>query len=227
MASDMTEQVIPCEPGRVERGRVRSPRRSAVEARQLLLDVAMEMISADLGEFPSLERLAAEAGVHKMTIYRIFVSQSELARACAVSLRERNHIVWRQTAERCRNTQGCKVRALFRILSEELRSAPPPGHRLAFLTSRLEEGADMIREAVEARSRALRTFLLECLQERSGYDSIALVDELVLLWEGASIPSRSHEERHQLAKTLPAIIDRVMDANLVHSSEKHQRAVVT
>ena len=48
-----------------------------------------------------MERLAEEAGVHKMTIYRIFGSQAELGRACAASLREREDIAWRETAGRC------------------------------------------------------------------------------------------------------------------------------
>jgi AcrR family transcriptional regulator len=176
------------------------------------------MVSGDSGEFPSLERLAEEAGVHKMTIYRIFGSQAELARACAASLREREDIAWRETAERCRNSTGCQVRALFRILTEQLRDDPRPGQQLDLIASRLGEASDMIREAVDARRQAVRELLLECLKGRSGYDSDALADVLLLLWVGASVPSRSEEERNQLVEALPAIVDRIMGPNAVQST---------
>ncbi|WP_256390496.1 TetR/AcrR family transcriptional regulator [Paraburkholderia phytofirmans] len=190
----------------------RSTRRTTEEARRIILEVATALLANKSYELPGLERLAEQAGVHKMTIYRAFGSREGLARACAEWLCKQEAALWTQTVKNCLDATGCRIRVLFTIVADRLLRETPTECRLHMLAPHFGDASDDVCSTLEERRRNLYDLLLELTKISAAKESTALADALYLVWEGAVVPIRSEAERVRLARNLPVVVDRLLKA---------------
>lgn len=184
------------------------------EARQVILEAAAAILAEESYDLPSLERVAETAGVHKMTIFRAFGSREGLANACAVWLCDQELASWRQIVEQCQGASGCKIRALFDILAQQLLDGTQIGCRLHRLATHFDDSSQAIQLALDARRRELRTLFLQLAQEAAVEEPDVLAEALCLLWDGATVPLRSRSESREVALVLPSAVSRLIGSHL-------------
>ncbi|WP_367303930.1 TetR/AcrR family transcriptional regulator [Burkholderia multivorans] len=193
----------------------RAPKRSTDIVRRLILEAAITLLRSAAVELPSLERVAAYAGVHKMTIYRAFGSREKLTTACVEWLCENELELWKQTVERCRVASGNRLRELFVALAIRIGHDAYTGCQLQKLALQSGDTSHFIQCAVEAYRRELHAFVCNLAKESGVVESERLADALCLVWEGASSPLRSRDERQRLAVSLVSIADRLIASHSV------------
>ena len=149
-----------------------------------ILETAGALFYAEGVHAVGVDRIAAEAGVAKMTLYHHFRSKDELV---AAWLRRRDE-QWMSSLEAAvGHREGSRVLAVFDALREWFET---PGFRgCAFVNTHAELGSRNpgAAEAVAAHKRALAEYLAELAEVDGATEPAALARELLVLVEGAIV----------------------------------------
>ena len=157
-------------------------------ARDRLLAAADELFYEEGIHTVGIDRVIERAGVAKATLYNVFGSKDELIRAYLSA----RHVA-RQ--ERIRNglarydTPRERLLGVFDVLGEVF--ARPGFHGCAFLNASAEATAGSAVAEVSGQSRAwVRALFTDLSQAAGAADPDRLAQQLVLLYDGATVAAR-------------------------------------
>ncbi len=153
--------------------------------REQLVDTAMRLFCRDGFQSVGIDRILAEAGVAKMTLYNHFKSKDELVLA---ALRRRDEL-FRNSFERqvhaAADTPAGRLGALFGVLDAWIRSDDFNGCVFCNAAAEYRDESSPIRALVAEHKRLMLAFIESLAQEAGADDPLALAEHLNLLLEGA------------------------------------------
>jgi AcrR family transcriptional regulator len=171
---------------------MRPKRRATSEARQRILETADRLFYQDGIRGVGIDRIIAEAGVAKMTLYSHFPSKDDLILAVLDYREERVLEFFRKAMERHGKRTKNKLRAFFAALKDEFES---PGFRgCAFQNAALEladpdhAGTQLIRKYKRRFADLLRGFV----EESVGNGAAKVAPAIAVLVEGAIVTAVIH-----------------------------------
>ncbi|KUL32396.1 TetR/AcrR family transcriptional regulator [Actinoplanes awajinensis] len=187
---------------------VTSPRRSA---REKLLAAADELFYAEGVHTVGIDRVIERAGVAKASLYSAFGNKDGLVRAYLQGRHEerRNRILGR--LERYDDPRE-RLLGIFDSLAE---SAAKPGFRgCAFYNAGAESDPNgVVREESSANRAWTRQLMTDLAREAGAADPAALTEQLVILYDGATVGSRQ-DGGPAAARGAKAIAATLVDAAL-------------
>ena len=159
-----------------------------LSARDRLLAAADALFYEEGVNTVGIDRVIEQAGVAKASLYSAFGSKDELIRAyLAARLEARQERVAQALAD-C-ETPRERLLAVYDVLGELFAE---PGYRgCAFMNASAEARPGSAAEAVSRESRAWTRELFRDLAREAGADDPArLAEQLVLLYDGATVSAR-------------------------------------
>jgi AcrR family transcriptional regulator len=157
-------------------------------ARDRLLAVADELFYEEGIHTVGIDRVIERAGVAKATLYNVFGSKDELIRAYLTARHEARQ-------ERIQNglarydTPRERLLGVFDVLGGVF--AQPGFHGCAFLNASAEATAGSAVAEVSSQSRAwVRSLFTDLSQAAGAADPDRLAQQLVLLYDGATVSAR-------------------------------------
>jgi AcrR family transcriptional regulator len=192
----------------IETGREGRKRRTAIETREHVLDVAREMFYWDGIRTTGVDRIASGAGVAPTTLYRLFASKDDLV-AAYVEREDRLHREWFEAAVEA-GGPGPRERilSLFDALAEQVRPETCRGCPFQMALAEFPDTALQAHRNAVANKTWVRGRLGELVGDLAEStpvgDPAALADELALLMEGvyASAQSSNAEDAAARARAL-------------------------
>ena len=183
-------------------------RRERIDLRRRVLDTAAELFYRDGVRAVGVDRIAAESGVAKMTLYYHFRSKDELV-AAWLRRRDEEWMSWLEAAVRHR--RGNRVLAVFAALREWFET--PTFRGCAFINAYGELGRSnpAAAEIVASHKRTLTEYLAVLVRQEGAAvaDADTLARELVLLVDGAIVtasiqgdPRAADDAREAAAKLI-------------------------
>ena len=182
--------------------------------REHLVDTALELFSKEGYHATGIDRILAEAGVAKMTLYNHFKSKDELILA---ALRRRDELFrnwFMRAVERRAETPRERLLAVFDTLGEWFDS--PSFSGCSFINASAEFGNpdDPIHGACAEHQNLVLGYLVELARAAGAEDPEGLAEGLMLLMEGA-IVLRHVACRRDAAKSARAaaqvLVERALD----------------
>ena len=159
----------------------------ALSRRDHLVESALSLFMRDGFHATGIDKILAEAGVAKMTLYNHFKSKDELILA-ALRLQDERFRGWFVAAVegRAENPRG-RLLALFGTLDEWINQ--PDFSGCAFINATAEYGRpdDPVHQAAAEHKRQLRDYIRQIAEDAGAIDADALADVLNLLMEGAIV----------------------------------------
>jgi len=156
-------------------------------ARQRILETAERLFYADGVRAVGIDRIIAEAGVAKMTLYNHFASKDDLILAVLQYREEKIDRMFEEGIERHVAAGANRLDAFFAVLKEWFESA---GYRgCAFINASIEL-ADFEHPGSQFSTQHKRRFhgmLQEIIQETAGRKAAAAAPAVALLVEGAIV----------------------------------------
>jgi AcrR family transcriptional regulator len=154
------------------------------DLRKRILDTAAELFYRDGVRSVGVDRIAAEAGVAKMTLYYHFRSKDELV---AAWLRRRDEEWMSWLADAVERRDGSPLLAVFEALREWFET--PDFRGCAFINAHAELGwsCPAAMEIVAAHKRSLGAYLARLAEAEGAVEPEALARELLLLVDGAIV----------------------------------------
>ena len=180
-----------------------------LSARSRLLAAADELFYADGVRTVGIDRVIERAGVAKATLYSTFGSKDELIRAYLAGRHEARKARVMKALADC-DTPRAKLLGVFDALGGVLAQ---PGFRgCAFLNAAAEAPPGSAIEQISDEYRGwVRALFHELAQSQGVADPAALADQLVLLYDGATVGARM-DRNPQAAATARAIAAGLVDA---------------
>jgi len=187
--------------------------------REVLVDAALRLFYREGFHATGIDRILAESGVAKMTLYHHFRSKEELILA---ALRRRHEDL--QSRLETLETEGGSARSRllrsFEVLEAWFRGQDGGlgFHGCAFVNAAAEYGepADPIHQAAAEHKRLQVEFFERLATEAGARDPHLLAEQIALLHEGAIVAAqvrglpeaagfarRSHRARHQCCDAMP------------------------
>ena len=159
-------------------------KREKVDLSQQILDTAAELFYREGVRSVGVDRIAAESGVAKMTLYYHFRSKDELV-AAWLRRRDDEWMSWLASAVECR--RGSRLLAVFEALREWFET--PTFRGCAFVNAYGELGSSnpAAAEIVASHKRRLNEYLADLARQEGVTESDALARELLLLVDGAIV----------------------------------------
>jgi len=161
--------------------------RHTSETRQRILETADRLFYKDGIHSVGIDRVIAEAGVAKMTLYKYFPSKEDLIVAVLERRKRLSLEFYRSAVERHTGRSKDKLRAFFAGLEERFES---PGYRGCALQNAALELADPAHPGAKVAreyKRRFVEFLSEVVQESAGKEAAKLAPAIALLVEGAIV----------------------------------------
>ena len=186
-------------------------------ARERLLAAANELFYEEGIHTVGIERVLERAGVAKASLYSTFGSKDELVRAYLRSRAERRQ---QRVSERLARSDDPRQRILsiFDLLGES--AADPAFRGCAFVNARAEGPRETKVTRVCADTRGwMRALFIELARDAGAADPDRLGNELVLLYDGASVGA-SMDADPAAARTARALAATLLDA----ATEPRKRA---
>lgn len=190
--------------------RRRRSRVAACDARNAILEAAAELFCSETYDSVGLDRVAAQAGFHKMNIYRSFGSREGLVQACVVQLCERERAQWDALLSRFSGSPHEQLRQLFVDLSNRLLAGDCHDCRMHGLARHFPNAAHPVRVMIAEYKHAFHGLLRKLSLASDVADAAGLADTLMLLWDGATINLRASSETQHVARRLPALINEIL-----------------
>jgi len=158
--------------------------------REHLIDTAARLFNEHGYHATGIDRILAEAGVAKMTLYNHFRSKDELILAVLRRRDEtfRNSLI--RALERRAETPRERLAAIFDVLQEWFRS--DAFHGCMFINASAEYGApdSAIRAAACEHKRLLAAYIEGLAREAGAGEPAELAAEIALLMEGAIVSAQ-------------------------------------
>jgi AcrR family transcriptional regulator len=138
--------------------------------RERILETAYELFSREGTRAVGVDRIIAESGAAKMTLYRNFASKDDLIMAFLERREERWTRGWLQAeATRRGATPGARLLAIFDVFGEWFAREDFEGCSFINVMLELADAADPVRQASVGYLSAIRDFL-RCLAEEAGVE---------------------------------------------------------
>ena len=155
-----------------------------IDLRGRVLDTASELFYREGVRAVGVDRIAAESGVAKMTLYYHFRSKDELV-AAWLRRRDEEWMRWLEGAVERRD--GNRLLAVFEALREWFQS--PTFRGCAFVNAHAELGSSnpTAAEIVASHKRSLADYLARLARQEGAAEPDALAQELLLLVDGAIV----------------------------------------
>lgn len=187
-------------------------RKETSSPRDRLLDTAAKLFQQYGFRAVGIDRILAESGVAKMTLYRHFGSKDELIAAC-LERADEQFWSWAESAMEDASTPEAKLRALFDAV-EELASSPEclgcmfQGAAMAF--SDLEHPG---RQVAVRHKVAMRDRLADLGRQAELRHPDELAAKLALLIDGAWVAARVFREGENPASQVSAAAQAVIEGH--------------
>lgn len=156
-------------------------------ARERILDTASELFYEKGIQTVGVDRVIAEAGVAKMTLYRHFHSKDELVAAYLA----RRDIWWRERFEKVESADATpheRLLMVFDVLGDWFATAD--FHGCAFINANAEHAGAPAEPIIRDHKRAMRDMLSRLTREAGIEDPDDVAGELFILMEGAMVTAR-------------------------------------
>ncbi len=154
------------------------------DSRRRILDTAAELFYREGVRGVGVDRIAAESGVAKMTLYYQFRSKDELV-AAWLRRRDEEWMSWLESAVERRD--GSRLLAVFDALGEWFET--PSFRGCTFINAHAELGSShpAAAEIVASHKRSLAEYLANLARREGVAEPDALARELLLLVDGAIV----------------------------------------
>jgi AcrR family transcriptional regulator len=182
-----------------------------VSARERLLAAAEVLFYEEGFNTVGIDRVIERAGVAKASLYDCFGSKEELIRA---------YLLARKEARQARLTEGLakystprgRLLGVFDILGKQI--AEPTFRGCAFVKAGAEAPLDSsIRAVCEDSRRWLRDLFVGLAKDAGAADPKALAQQLVILYDGASIAAQM-DRNVKAAAAARAVAVAMLDVNI-------------
>jgi AcrR family transcriptional regulator len=180
-----------------------------ISARERLMAAASELFYAEGVHTVGVDRIVEQAGVAKATLYTLFGSKDGLVQAYLTARHDRTRE--RMTRElAARKTPREKLLGVFEI---QALSFVEPGFRgCAFIGANAEAADGSSIEEVTQNYRAwVHSLFLDLAREAGATDPERLVEQLVLLYDGAGITAWM-DHKPDTAQTSRSVAAMLIDA---------------
>jgi AcrR family transcriptional regulator len=157
----------------------------ALAPRDRLVDTALDLFNRAGYHATGIDRILAEAGVAKMTLYKHFGSKEELILA---ALRERDarwRAGFRAAVERRATAARDRLLAVFEALDDWFAQPDFSGCMFINAAAEYPDAPDPIHAAAAEHHRHVLAFLRELAAEAGARRPARLAREIMLLMEGA------------------------------------------
>ncbi len=153
--------------------------------REQLVDTATDLFDREGFHATGIDRILAEAGVAKMTLYNHFRSKDELILAVLRRRDEmfRNHLV--REVERRADTPAGRLTAVFDVVADAAAAAEFNGCIFAHAAAEFAGRNSAIVGACAEHKRLVRKYLVGLSTAAGAKDPVALGDQIAILVEGA------------------------------------------
>ena len=172
--------------------------------RDHLIDTALTLFNREGYRATGIDRILAEAGVAKMTLYNHFRSKDELILAALRRRDERFRNGFMRAVERRAKAPRQRLLACFDALGDWFEEAS--FHGCMFINAAAEYGQedDPVHQACGEHKRLVRGYLTALAKEAGAGDPAALADQLMLLLEGAIVMRHVAGDRQAAVKAKTA-----------------------
>jgi AcrR family transcriptional regulator len=158
---------------------------TASPRRDELVDRALELFYRHGFHATGIDRVLAESGVAKMTLYKHFRSKDELILAALRRRDERFRSWFMREVERRGRSARERLLVVFDILQTWFQSRDFRGCLFVNAAAEFHDRDDPIHAAASEHKRLIRDFLAELAREAGAKDPGGLASALNLLMEGA------------------------------------------
>lgn len=180
MTDSLPAAPLPEAPPRRRRGR-------PATRRDHLLDTALRLFGRDGFHAVGIDRILAESGVAKMTLYKHFGSKQELIVAALTRQDERLHAALRAGLEAAAESPRERLLALFDRLGEWFGRADFHGCLFIKAAGEYPDLADPVHQAAAGYKRRLLALLTDLAAQAGAPSPRLLGQRLLLLVEGATV----------------------------------------
>lgn len=155
--------------------------------RDQLLETATDLFYRNGCHTTGIDRVLAEAGVAKMTLYKHFRSKEELVLAAAQRFHERVQEEFEETVDRKNMKPRQKLLAIFEFLASWSQRPDFCGCPSVNLAVQYPDKNDAIHQAAAEHKRIREEYISEIARQAGAEDPKHLARELMLLIEGALV----------------------------------------
>ncbi|MFM0212695.1 TetR/AcrR family transcriptional regulator [Paraburkholderia sediminicola] len=195
----------------IRRKKGRQPQASMDNLPNIILDAAVALFYREPFESLSLERLANQTGLSKRRIYRVFGSRKAFFQAYADRLCDRERAQWREAGHRSGEEPVQHMLELFIDVAVELAASDEYQRgQPQMSTVQLTEEEQSVRLSRTNLGREFRALLIRLAVAANAVDPEALVDTLMMLWEGATSNFKSSGDSRRVAQRLPTLIEHII-----------------
>ena len=159
----------------------------ATSKRDQLIDTAMKLFYENGFHATGIDKVLAESGCAKMTLYKHFKSKDELILA---TIRRRDELLrneFMREVERRAKTPRERLIAFYDVLEDWFKGGDFRGCLFMHASSEYTDTEDPILGACAEHQRLMRKYVRDLCVEAGAKDVDELADELMLLGEGAII----------------------------------------
>ncbi len=159
----------------------------ASSRRDQLLETAAELFYRNGCHTTGIDRLLAEAGVAKMTLYKHFKSKENLVLAVATRLNDQLREEFEQVAEQRKLSPRGQLLALVDLLQEWCQRPDFCGCPMVNLAVQYPDPKHPIHQAAAENKRFRIDYISDLARRAGAKDPQRLATEIVLLLEGAVV----------------------------------------
>ena len=155
--------------------------------RDHLVDTALRLFCRDGYHATGIDRILAESGVAKMTLYKHFKSKDELIVAALHRRDEQLRDWFMQTVGRRAQAPRERLMAIFDVLEEWLSSREFSGCAFVNASAEYADRDDPVHRAAAVHKRLMLGYFRDLAAAAGATDADALARQLMLLVEGATV----------------------------------------
>jgi AcrR family transcriptional regulator len=165
-------------------------------ARDRILDTAYELFSRHGTRAVGVDRIIAECGIAKMTLYRNFPSKDALILAFLERRSERWTKAWLQVeAERRGETPGARLLAIFDTFDTWFQNDDFEGCSFINVMLEVVDSANPVRQASIEHLAAIRGFLRDLAAQAGIDDADAFAHQWHILMKGCIVAAAEGDRR--------------------------------
>jgi AcrR family transcriptional regulator len=167
-----------------------------VRARDRILETAYDLFSHHGIRAVGVDRIVAESGVAKMSLYRHFPSKDQLVLTFLQERERRWTNEWlRAQAESRSDTPGGRMLAIFDVFGEWFAVDDFEGCTFINVLLEYDDRASPVRQASVEHLRNIRSFLTELAREGGATDPEALAHQWHILMKGSIVAAAEGDRR--------------------------------
>jgi AcrR family transcriptional regulator len=156
--------------------------------RERILETAYELFSREGTRAVGVDRIIAESGAAKMTLYRNFASKDELIMAFLERRGERWTRAWLQAEVMRRGTTSAeRLLAIFDVFAEWFAREDFEGCSFINVMLELSDAGDPVRQASIRQLAAIRDFVAGLAEEAGVEDADAFARQWHILMKGSIV----------------------------------------